>query len=104
LATYFLHDVPEDLAHGLQDRGRAQLDESFDDPCTFDGWPDIPMRVVAGRDDRFFPLELQQRIARRRLGVDPEVVPGGHLVALSYPGELADALAGLLVTGHGLDD
>jgi len=27
-----------------------------------------------------------------RLGIDPEVVPGGHLAALSRPAELAAAL------------
>ena len=50
------------------------------------------MHVIAGRDDRFFPVELQQRVARERLGVEPDVVPGGHLAALG-PAELAAALA-----------
>ena len=48
--------------------------------------------VLAGRDDRFFPLEFQRRIARDRLGLEADVVPGGHLVALSYPVDLADRL------------
>jgi pimeloyl-ACP methyl ester carboxylesterase len=51
------------------------------------------VHVVAGRDDRFFPLELQQRVARERLGVEPVVVPGGHLAALSHPDELAAVIA-----------
>jgi pimeloyl-ACP methyl ester carboxylesterase len=55
-----------------------------------------PIHVVAGRDDRFFPLELQQRIARERLGVDPVIVPGGHLAALSHPDDLAGVIAGYL--------
>ena len=33
------------------------------------------------------------RTARERLGVEPDVVPGGHLAALSRPAELAAALA-----------
>ena len=74
----------------------VQLDESFDDVCAFDAWPSVPIHVVAGRDDRFFPLELQQRIARDRLGVDPVIVPGGHLAALSHPEELAGVLGGYL--------
>ena len=31
-------------------------------------------------------------VTRERLGIDPEVVPGGHLAALSRPAELATAL------------
>jgi pimeloyl-ACP methyl ester carboxylesterase len=93
LNTYFMHDIPEDLAEEMQRHSGSQLDERFDDPCTFDTWPPLPIHVVAGRDDRFFPLELQQRIARQRLGVDPVIVPGGHLAALSYPKELAGVIA-----------
>jgi pimeloyl-ACP methyl ester carboxylesterase len=57
-------------------------------------WPEgVPVRVVSGRDDRLFPLALQQRLARERLGVEPDVLPGGHLIALAHP----DALARVLV-------
>jgi hypothetical protein len=49
--------------------------------------------VVAGRDDRLFPLEFQRRVARERLGTDVDVVPGGHLVALSRPAELTERLS-----------
>jgi pimeloyl-ACP methyl ester carboxylesterase len=48
--------------------------------------------VITGRDDRFFPLEFQQRVARERLGLEPDIVPGGHLVALSHPIELVDRI------------
>jgi pimeloyl-ACP methyl ester carboxylesterase len=47
------------------------------------------MRVVAGADDRFFPVGFQQALARHRLGVEADVLPGGHLIALSQPGALA---------------
>jgi pimeloyl-ACP methyl ester carboxylesterase len=99
LSTYFMHDVPEDLAEEMRQQAESPLDERFDDVCTFDTWPSAPIHVVAGREDRFFPLELQQRIARERLGVEPLIVPGGHLAALSHPEELAVAIAGYL--GHG---
>jgi pimeloyl-ACP methyl ester carboxylesterase len=56
----------------------------------------VPTRVLAGRDDRFFPLEFQRRIAGERLGTEIEVLPGGHLVALSRPAELTDQLTGYL--------
>ncbi len=96
LTTYFMHDVPQPLVAEMQMRAGAQLDERFDDVCTFDAWPPFPIHVVAGHDDRFFPLEFQQRVARDRVGVDPVIVPGGHLAALSHPEELAAVIAGYL--------
>jgi pimeloyl-ACP methyl ester carboxylesterase len=50
--------------------------------------------VLAGRDDRMFPLEFQRRIARERLGLEVDEIDGGHMVAMSNPGELADRLEG----------
>jgi pimeloyl-ACP methyl ester carboxylesterase len=96
LATYFMHDVPRDLVNQMRAHAESQLDERFDDVCAFDRWPPMPIHAVAGREDRFFPLELQQRVARERLGIDPAVVPGGHLAALSHPDELAAVIAGYL--------
>jgi pimeloyl-ACP methyl ester carboxylesterase len=96
MQTYFTHDLPGGLVAELEAHAAAQLDERFDDPCTFTEWPSIPLHAVAGRNDRFFPLELQQRVARDRLGVEPAVVPGGHLAALSHPRELAAVIAGYL--------
>jgi pimeloyl-ACP methyl ester carboxylesterase len=52
------------------------------------------MHIVAGRDDRFFPVEFQRRIARERLGTEIETIPGGHLVALSNPEGLTERLLG----------
>jgi pimeloyl-ACP methyl ester carboxylesterase len=92
--SYFLHDVdPEVAAAGLPHQ-RPEADVVFESVCDLASWPDVPTRVVAGADDRFFPLALQQRLARERLGVDVEVVPGGHLVALSQPEALVDVLTG----------
>ena len=55
-------------------------------------WPDVPIHVIAGRDDRFFPIDFQHRVARERLGVTVDELPGGHLLALSSPRALADQL------------
>jgi pimeloyl-ACP methyl ester carboxylesterase len=93
LGTYFLHDVPAELSAGLREHDVPQSGGPFGDVCAFDGWPNVPVHAIAGRDDRFFPVELQRRVARDRLGIEPEVVPGGHLAALSHPEELAAALA-----------
>lgn len=61
-------------------------------PFPLDRWPDVPTRVVAGRDDRLFPATFQRRVAGERLGVAPDEIPGGHLVALAQPVALADLL------------
>ena len=65
-------------------------------PFPLDRWPDVPTRILVGAEDRFFPVDFQRRVARTRLGRDVEVVPGGHLVALSHPAELTEHLVGLL--------
>jgi pimeloyl-ACP methyl ester carboxylesterase len=92
LQTYFLHDVPEAVLRAGPARQREQTEAVFQYPCLFEGWPQIPIHVIASADDRFFPLEFQRRVARERLNKDVEVVPGGHLVALSHPEELVDLL------------
>ena len=92
LATYFMHDVPPEVAATGEDQRYDEADIAFGQPCAIERWPDVPTRVIAGQDDRFFPLDFQRRVARERLGTDVEVVPGGHLAALSRPAELTDRL------------
>lgn len=87
LETYFLHDVPREAFEQLEHR--AEADVAFASVCDFGSWPDVPIHVVAGADDRFFPLEFQRRVARDRLGLEVDDLPGGHLMALSRPDELA---------------
>lgn len=57
-----------------------------------DAWPDVPTQVLVGREDRLFPAGFQRRIARERLGIEPDELDGGHLLALSNPGGLVDRL------------
>ena len=93
LLDAFFHDVPpqvtaEALARGAPD----QSGTPFAQPWPLDAWPDVPTRVLQARDDRFFPVELQRRVARQRLDRELDEMPGGHLVALSRPRELAERL------------
>lgn len=92
LTTYFLHDLSADLIREIAAHERPEAELAFTERATFTAWPDVPIHVVVGRDDRFFPREFQERVARERLGRAIDVVPGGHLVALSFPRELADRL------------
>jgi pimeloyl-ACP methyl ester carboxylesterase len=91
-ATYFLHDVPPDVLRAGPQQPRGEAEIVFGEPRRFTRWPDVPIHVVAGRDDRFFPIEFQQRVARERLRKKVEEIPGGHLVALSNPEGLVERL------------
>ncbi|WP_231487013.1 alpha/beta fold hydrolase [Candidatus Blastococcus massiliensis] len=88
--TTYLHDVP--LEARVLDEAFAQSGRPFEEPWPLDQWPDVPTRVLAGRDDRLFPLEFQRTVAAERLGLDVDEIAGGHLAALSRPVELADRL------------
>lgn len=95
LETYFLHDVPPAVAAAGAAHQRPEADIAFGQPCDFARWPAVATTVLAGRDDRFFPLSFQRRVARERLGLAVDALPGGHLNALSEP----EALAGALLAG-----
>jgi pimeloyl-ACP methyl ester carboxylesterase len=85
--------VPSDVFDAVMAQPEPrQADTPFGQPLEIDRWPDVPTRVIAGADDRFFPADFQIRVSRDRLGIVPDVIPGGHLVALSHPFELAERL------------
>lgn len=90
--TYFLHDLPEDVLREAGAHVRRQSDTPFGQRWPLAAWPDVPTRVLSTRDDRFFPAGFQRRVAEERLGITPDGMPGGHLVALSHPEELTDRL------------
>ena len=96
-AEDFFHDVPEQVRdEAFSQPEPRQSDTPFGQPWPLSGWPNVPTHVVAGSDDRFFPLDFQLRLVRDRLGLDVDVLPGGHLMALSRPRELADQLLSYL--------
>jgi pimeloyl-ACP methyl ester carboxylesterase len=73
-----------------------QSSRPFEDLWPLTTWPGVPTRVLAATDDRFFPVAFQRRLAQERLGLVADEMPGGHLVALSRPRELADRLVAYL--------
>jgi pimeloyl-ACP methyl ester carboxylesterase len=93
LYTYFLHDLPpEVLEEVTSGGGQEPADSVFSSVYDLPEWPDVRTTVLAARDDRFFPYEFQRRVAKERLGLAVEEVPGGHLCALSQPEALVDRL------------
>jgi pimeloyl-ACP methyl ester carboxylesterase len=95
-AAYFFHDVPPEIVAAGEAHERAESERIFEDVCRFAAWPRIPIHVIAGRDDRLFPIDFQRRVARDRLKVSVDEVAGGHLVALSNPRGLVERLLGYL--------
>jgi pimeloyl-ACP methyl ester carboxylesterase len=96
LQTYFMHDVPPDVVADGAKHNHDQADTIFAETCRFDAWPQVPIHVIAGRDDRFFPVDFQQRVARERLNAIADTLLGGHLIALSNPRGLAEQLLSYL--------
>jgi pimeloyl-ACP methyl ester carboxylesterase len=90
--TYFLHDIASELIAEGESHQRNEADAVFESVCNFVAWPDVPNHVLVGADDRFFPADFQRRVARDRLGVDADVLPGGHLIAQANPSGVAKYL------------
>jgi pimeloyl-ACP methyl ester carboxylesterase len=94
LIAYY-NGVPRPLAEeALRRGGRGESSVVWDTPWPLDAWPDVPTRFVVCQDDHCFPAAFLRRLARDRLGIVPDEIPGCHCVALSHPGQLGDLLAG----------
>jgi len=91
VALYF-HDVAAEVVEEAADHIPEQTMTPMVQAWPLESWPDVPTRALIGRDDRLFPAEFQLRVAKDRLGLDGDVIEGGHMVALSNPGEVADRL------------
>jgi pimeloyl-ACP methyl ester carboxylesterase len=101
MATYF-HDVPAEVVDRLFERGDPpQSGRPFESANRATAWRTIPTRVIAGSRDRLFPIDFMRQLSRERVGVDPVEIDAGHLLALSRPDELADAIAALVAERGG---
>jgi Alpha/beta hydrolase family len=90
---HFLHDLPPGVRQEALERGEPeQADRVMTDPFPLPALPAVPMRGIAATNDRFFPVAFMDRLIRDRLGVEPEHVAAGHLVALANPAGLVEVL------------
>jgi hypothetical protein len=101
IAEVFLHDVDPGVSRDNERYQGAPGDGMFGEPWPLEGWPEVPTRVLAPTEDRLFPIEFQRRVARERLGLEIDEIPGGHLPMLSRPRELAERLIELVQGGQG---
>lgn len=94
-AEVFLHDVDPAVARANERYNGVPGSGMFSEPWPLTAWPEVRTRVLAPSGDRLFPPDFQRRIARERLGLEIEEMPGGHLPMLSRPYELAERLVEL---------
>lgn len=93
MKTVFFHDVPDAVVAEAFERGEVEQSSGPFAPPPMPALPDdLPVRFLVGRDDRFFPLEFQQRVVKERLGFAPDEMEGGHLPPLAHPEELVRRL------------
>ena len=90
--SVFYQDVPRALAEEALRHGRHQAEAIGNLRWPLDGWPDVRVRFLLGRDDRMFPAAWLREVVRDRLGIVPDEIDGGHCPALSRPVELAGLL------------
>ena len=64
LYTWFLHDVPPHIISEIEGQDQRQSDTPFGQPWPLTAWPDVPTRVLSGREDRLFPVDFQARSPR----------------------------------------
>ena len=88
----FYQDVPRELAAEALSKGRGQSEHSMQQPWPLDAWPEVPTRYLLCREDRVFPADFVRLMVKKRLGITPDEIDGGHTPALSRPKELADRL------------
>lgn len=99
MSEVFVHDVDPNVAAATADDNGEPGPGMFTEPWPLTAWPDVPTRVLAPTADRLFPLAIQRRIARERLGLEVDTMPGGHLPMLSRPDVLARRVIELTETG-----
>ncbi|WP_181773434.1 alpha/beta fold hydrolase [Amycolatopsis pittospori] len=92
----FFNGVPADLVAEAGSHGRNQVSAEWNEPWPLEKWPDVPTKVLIGREDRFFAPEFQRRVVQERLGFAPDEIDGSHSVPLSHPKDLADRLESYL--------
>jgi pimeloyl-ACP methyl ester carboxylesterase len=91
----FFHDASPEIAAWAAARLRPQGYHVMNEPSPLRRWPDVPVDVIACRDDRAINPEWVRTSARERLGVDAVEIDGGHSPFLTRPAELAALLDGL---------
>lgn len=96
----FFPDVSRDLADRAVRLLRPQGTRILDEVTPLAAWPDVLASYIVCRDDRSVDADWGRQAARRRLGIEPVEVDGGHSPFLSRPEELGRVIDGLIRDGN----
>ena len=91
-AIVFIYDFDDQLKAKSIHHVPEQHPGPLKTPVVFESWPNVPTHVIAAEADRLFPLEFMRQQAMDRLGIEPDVIPGGHLAPLTQPTALGRLL------------
>lgn len=90
------HDCTPDDARRAWVRLRRQAQAPRVEPCPLHAWPDAFRASVYCEEDRAVNPEWSRRVARERLSVEAQALPGSHSPFWSRPAELAALLDGVV--------
>ncbi len=90
------HDFFNDCSPPLQQWAvahfRPQATAPFSDYAPIERYPDVPMHAIVGADDHIVLRQKHSALIRRRIGVEPVELPGGHCPFLARPRHLAEVV------------
>jgi pimeloyl-ACP methyl ester carboxylesterase len=100
-AEVFYHDCPPAEVPAAVRLLRPQASMPMRERTPLTAWPEVPAEYILCTEDRAVSPAWSRDVARRRLGVTPRELAGGHSPFLAQPGRLADLLVAL-ADEHGL--
>lgn len=88
----FFNDCDREVHEWAYARMRPQATAPFSEYAPIERYPDVPMHAVVATDDRIVRVEPHKALIRRRIGVEPVELPGGHCPFVSRPRVLAERM------------
>ena len=85
----FFNDCSPELQRWAISRFRPQATAAFSDYAPIPRYPALPMHAIVTSDDHIVRKDRHSALIRRRIGVEPVELPGGHCPFVSRPRELA---------------
>ena len=88
----FFADCPPEVQRRAIARFRPQATAPFSVYAPIPRYPDVPMHAIVTSEDHILRREPYRALIRRRIGVEPVELPGGHCPFISRPRALAEVI------------